>query len=152
MISVPGVAMINRFIPIFILITSVIICFVGSIYVHNVEFKNEPCIIPYKQYDYILCEPLIIMIDGNPYVIPKNFKTDLASVPKIFWTIFPPQYTNYVAPAILHDYLYSKSGLISRKFADDVLYSALLAKEVSTLTALKFYCAVRLFGAAHFNE
>jgi len=93
-----------------------------------------------------------VLIDGDYYVIPAGFQTDLASVPRILWSIIAPNYAAFVAPAILHDYLYSCGNLGDRRFADEVLYNALKAQEVSTYTAMKFYMAVRLFGASHFNS
>lgn len=93
-----------------------------------------------------------VLIDGDTYIVPKNFETDLATIPRVLWPILAPQYTGFVSPAILHDYLYSCHTVDGRKFADDVLYSALLTEGNSRYTAAKFYIAVRLFGGLHFNE
>jgi len=41
-------------------------------------------------------------------IIPKNFRTDGASVPRLFWSIFPPNRTDYLPCAIIHDYLCDK--------------------------------------------
>ena len=46
--------------------------------------------------------------DGRFFEIPIGFKTDLASVPKIFWSIFPPDWS-YAKAAVLHDYMLSIS-------------------------------------------
>ncbi len=119
---------------------------------HSVEFLNEACIKPYKSYDYLTCDDMEVFIDGELYVVPKNFKTDLASIPRPLWSFIAPQYTGFVAPAILHDYLYGCGNLGDRKWSDEVLYSALLTQEVSKYTAMKFYIAVRLFGGSHFDE
>ncbi len=127
-------------------------CLVSCIPIRNVSFVNEACIIPYKQYEYHTCAPMYFNVDGETYVVPKNFKTDLASIPKPLWSFISPQYTPYVAPAILHDYLYSCGNLFDRRIDDEILYSALRLKGVSRYTAAKFYYAVRLFGGKHFNE
>lgn len=119
---------------------------------HSVYFINEACIKPYKDYDYRTCEPMRIKIDGDHYVIPKGFKTDLASIPSFLWPFIAPQYTSFVAPAILHDYLYNCGNLGSRRWSDEVLYSALLSEGVDQFTSIKFYLAVRLFGSNHFEE
>lgn len=92
-----------------------------------------------------------VLIDGSLYEIPARFKTDLASIPKILWSFVAPQYASYVAPSILHDYLYSCGQYNSRKFADEVFYSALRDKGVNPVTAANFYWAVRLFGSSHFS-
>ncbi len=42
------------------------------------------------------------------YKIPKGFVTDGASVPRTFWTFFPPVY-DYFGASVVHDYLLSIS-------------------------------------------
>ncbi len=125
---------------------------VGCAQFHPIIFLNEACIKPYKRYDYHTCEPMRVKIDGKKYVVPKNFETDLASVPRPLWPILAPQYSGFIAPAILHDYLYRCDTTSTRQFADEVLYSALITKGVTPFTATKFYLGVRLFGASHFGK
>ncbi len=124
----------------------------GCAHFHQVIFINNACIKPYKGYDYRTCEPMRVKIDGKKITVPKNFKTDLASIPRILWPIFAPQYSGFVAPAILHDYLYRCHSDANRQFADDVLYSALLTEDVTAFTASKFYTAARLFGGSHYKK
>lgn len=125
---------------------------VGCSHFHQVEFLNEACIKPFHDYDYRTCELMRVKVDGNKINIPKNFETDLASIPRMLWPIFAPQYSGFVAPAILHDYLYRCHSGVTRKFADEVLYSALISENVTPFTASKFYVGVRLFGGFHFNK
>lgn len=125
---------------------------VGCAQFHKIKFVNEACISPLKGYDYKTCNALRVKIDGVKYVIPKGFETDLASIPRILWPIFAPQYSGFVAPSILHDYLYRCNNNIDRKFADEVLYSALITENVSPFTASKFYLGVRLFGERHYTH
>lgn len=56
--------------------------------------------------------------DDNSDVIsvPAGFITDLASVPRIFWTLLPPD-GKYAKAAIIHDYLYD-NALRTKKEAD----------------------------------
>lgn len=123
---------------------------IGCAKFHSVKFISEACIKPYKRYDYHTCEPMHVKIDGNEYVIPKDFETDLASIPRLLWPIIAPQYSSFIAPSILHDYLYRCDGKSNRLYADDVLYSALITEGVTSFTAIRFYMAVRLFGASHY--
>lgn len=125
---------------------------VGRTTSHQIKFLSQICIVPFKDYDYKTYEEIRVTIDDKEYVIPKGFETDLASIPRLLWPIFAPHYAGFVAPAILHDYLYSLNGAISRRFADEVLYSALIAENVTKFTAYKFYLGVRLFGSDHFNN
>jgi hypothetical protein len=123
---------------------------VGCAHFHQVIFKSEECIIPLKKYNFRTCKALKVTIDGKKFTIPKNFETNLASIPRILWPILAPQYSGFVSPAILHDYLYSCNRNVTRQFADEVLYSALISEDVTSFTATKFFIAVRLFGGSHF--
>ncbi len=40
--------------------------------------------------------------------VPAGFVTDLATVPRIFWTLLPPD-GKYAKAAIIHDYLYDNA-------------------------------------------
>ncbi len=131
---------------------SALVSVTASVPHHDITFMNDACIKPYDAYDYHTCEAIYVIIDGEYYVIPKNFTTDLASIPRPLWPIISPQYSSYIAPAILHDYLYSCGNLGTRRFADEVLYSALRGQKVSAYTSMKFFIAVRIFGASHFNS
>ncbi|EDH3762922.1 DUF1353 domain-containing protein [Salmonella enterica subsp. enterica] len=56
--------------------------------------------------------------DDNSDVIsvPAGFVTGLASVPRIFWTLLPPD-GKYAKAAIIHDYLYD-NALRTKQEAD----------------------------------
>lgn len=41
---------------------------------------------------------------------PKGMETDLASVPKVFWSLFPKDDPEYLKSAICHDYFYKVGG------------------------------------------
>jgi hypothetical protein len=125
---------------------------VSCISVHSISFDQKACIKPFHAYDYLTCKEMSVMIDGQTYVIPKNFSTDLASIPRPLWPILSPRYSAFVYPAILHDYLYSCNDLGNRKWADQTLYSALISEGVSRYTATKFYLGVRLFGGRHYDK
>jgi hypothetical protein len=123
---------------------------VGCAHFHQVVFITEACIKPLKGYNYRTCSDIKVNIDGHKLIIPKNFQTDLASIPRLLWPVFAPQYAGFVAPAILHDYLYRCHNLVNREYADEVLYSALIAEDITAFTASKFFLAVRLFGRSHY--
>lgn len=82
--------------------------------------------------------------------VPKDFLTDFASVPRAFWCIFPPD-GQYTQAAVLHDFIYSKRGLLekrelSRKECDDIFLEAMGVLEVGYITKTTIYLAVRGFG------
>jgi len=119
---------------------------------HAIEIQKEPCLYPYKGYDFILCESFIFSIDKTYYSIPGGFKTDLASVPRILWSIYSPSRTETIPAAVIHDFLYSGVLDITRKEADSILFDALILKGTPQITAFKYWAAVRLFGSSHFKQ
>lgn len=82
--------------------------------------------------------------------IPKGFTTDLASVPRIFWSVYPP-FGRYTSPAVLHDYLYSlvDSGLgsMTYKYADKLFLRSMREIGVSRITRNILYYSVRLYSS-----
>lgn len=86
----------------------------------------------------------------NSVTVPAGFITDLASVPRIFWAVFPP-FGKYTRAATLHDWLY-RSSVTSRAVADAIFLEAMEADGVSFATRAILYSAVRLFGWAAFKR
>lgn len=122
-----------------------------SPHLHNINILNESSIYPENEYLYSTSEDIYFSVNEKIFIIENGFKTDLASIPRVYWSILSPRYTNFVTPSIIHDYLYQCAPEESRLFADEVLYGALLQKGVSRYTATKFYLAVRLFGSKYYN-
>ena len=76
--------------------------------------------------------------------VPAGFVTDLASVPRIFWSIFRPD-GEYAHAAIIHDYLYWDQR--GRKADADLIFKlAMEDLEVKPATVSKLYEAVNRFG------
>ena len=119
---------------------------------HTVQFLNTPCLIPYKRFDFELCEHFIVLVDKTIYTVPKGLQTDLASIPRPLWALFPPQDTFTIGASILHDYMYRFEIPVTRKQADDIFYHGLIAGGTRQLTALKYYTGVRLFGWRCFRK
>jgi len=99
-----------------------------------------------------LVEPLVyISGTGERFEIPAGFKTDYASIPKIFRNIYEPSGPARF-PAILHDYLYQKLGAgphyKNRKQSDDLFLEAMQLVGVDLLQRRLIYQAVRTFGWA----
>lgn len=119
---------------------------------HTISFLNEPCLKPFKKFDFELGTEFIVKVNERIYVVPKDFITDLASVPRPMWALYPPNDTRTIRAAIIHDYLYSGLVLVERKEADSILYDALISQGVTRYTAYKYWIAVRLFGRSHFKK
>lgn len=77
-------------------------------------------------------------------VVPRDFVTDFASVPRGLWNLFPPN-GPYTPAAVVHDYLYRWTEH-DRKLCDEVFLEAMEVLKVGWWTRQLMYRAVRLFG------
>ena len=82
--------------------------------------------------------------------VPRGFVTDFASIPRIFWTILPPD-DRYTYAAVLHDYLYW-TQTTSRADADMVFKFAMEDHKVNAITIQAVYLGVRAGGQGAWDE
>lgn len=100
--------------------------------------------------------PVEVVVDGKDvkyrltedfkflgYEIPKGFISDGASVPRLFWSVFPPV-RDYFGSALLHDYLLS-IGTDWRK-AEIVFEKGLKEEGIGDLRRSLMIGAVKLWG------
>jgi hypothetical protein len=98
---------------------------------------------------YYLLKPTVWLPDKGqeqlkPVNVPIGFVTDFASIPRIFWSILPPD-GKYTHPAIMHDFLYwTQTG--PREDADQILKIMMEDFSVGAATVSAIYSAVRTFG------
>jgi Protein of unknown function (DUF1353) len=81
---------------------------------------------------------------------PKGFVTDLASIPRVFWSLLRPD-GEYAYAAVIHDYLYW-TQTTSREVADDVFKATMEELNVDGTTVLAIYTAVRGFGQSAWDQ
>ncbi len=94
-----------------------------------------------------------VLTNSKRITLPRGLETDFASIPRLFWNIYPPHWEPYRHPAIVHDYLYMEQTIIvSRAFADMEFRRMLLRNGVSKFTAYLFWTIIRLFGAKRWNK
>ena len=74
--------------------------------------------------------------------VPEGFRTDGASVPRLFWWLFPPNRTDYLPCAIIHDFLCDKGEY---EKADRLLKECMKNLGISKITVHIFYYAVRIY-------
>jgi hypothetical protein len=128
----------------------------------SVKFVQKPMIKPMHKYErkwwvlwlinvqvpqYELEDDLVADVtfdDGSTKMIvaKKWYKTDLASIPRIFWGIFTPDGV-YRYIAILHDILY-QTELFSREVCDSIFRLGLT--DLPSDSEKIFYYAVRVGG------
>ena len=84
--------------------------------------------------------------------VPKGFKTDFASIPRIFWIFLIP--TGKCGKAsVIHDYLYRTTNHVyERKTVDDIFLESMKVLKVSYLQRKIIYYVVRLFGVFAWNK
>lgn len=80
--------------------------------------------------------------------VPKGFKTDLASIPRIVWPILPP-HGYYGKAAVIHDYCYVHS-IESKRWADDVLLEAMSVLGIPSWKKIVIYWSARIFGRGNY--
>jgi len=77
-------------------------------------------------------------------VVPVDFITDFASIPRLFWTFAPPM-GGHAKAAVVHDFTYLTQPC-TRKVSDDMFYEGMRVLGVSKFKAFVIWGAVRLFG------
>jgi len=83
---------------------------------------------------------------SDHFIIPEGFESDGASVPRIFWAIFPP-WGKYAESAVLHDYHYRvPKSYIKRKDADKIFLLGMKTLKVNIISRYIIYFAVRIFA------
>ena len=99
-------------------------------------------------YRFMLLAPFEYHVGSFPseeaIKVPAGFVTDLASVPRVLWSILPP-HGRYAKAAIVHDYLYDY-GIGTRKRADDIFLEGMEVLGVPKWRRYVMYWAVRMFG------
>ncbi len=102
-------------------------------------------------YRWRLVEPFEFWLTDNPVdviAVPAGYVTDLASVPRILWSVFPP-HGRYAKAAIIHDWLYD-NALRTKHEADKIFLDAMCVLGVPRWRRMLMYCAVRLFGRGNY--
>ncbi len=84
---------------------------------------------------------------GELVSVPAGFVTDLASVPRALWWLYPP-FGRYTRAAVIHDWLYREGRIgrrpITRAEADEIFRQAMLDGKVPAYRARILWAAVRV--------
>lgn len=83
--------------------------------------------------------------NGLHWDVPVGAMSDGASVPQIFWTLYPPFTGQYRSGAMVHDY-YCQVRTRSWRDTHKVFYNAMLTAGVTERSAKVMYGAVYYFG------
>jgi len=77
-------------------------------------------------------------------IVPENFLTDFATVPRIFWSIISP-IDNHAKAAVLHDWMY-EVHYAKKSECERIFKEALEVLEVKKWKIFCLYWGVYLFG------
>ncbi len=100
-----------------------------------------------EKFDYFIGT----LNSGQKISIYKGFITDFASVPRIFWAIFPPYGPHYGKAAVLHDALY-EAEIFNRKKCDCIFLEAMKILGANIIMRNVIYSSVRCFGRCEWNK
>ena len=128
----------------------------------NLQSKGKPV----STALFNLQEPLRFRSDiaGGVIVVPKNYESDLASIPQFAWSIFmAPDDPRIELGGWIHDYIYGLEGKITlednnsvyltRKQADEILTKEAMPDLLATdLQCSVVYQALRKFGRKWSND
>lgn len=95
---------------------------------------------------WALDRPLHVHTQRGQITVPVGFETDFASVPRAFWSVFPP-YGHFTKAAVVHDFLYGTTDhKLTREEADRVFLEIMTGGRTALWRAYLMYRAVRWFG------
>ncbi|ECH9713658.1 DUF1353 domain-containing protein [Salmonella enterica subsp. enterica serovar Javiana] len=117
------------------------------------KFTTPAILAMLDHYLWRIHEPFeFYLSDDNSDIIsvPAGFITDLASVPRIFWTLLPPD-GKYAKAAIIHDWMYD-NALRTKKEADLIFLDGMTVLGVPRWKRTIMYYAVKLFGRGMYGR
>lgn len=103
---------------------------------------RRPVLKPYSKDRFELVEEYRY----KDILVNVGYQTNGADIPRIFWSIFPPNSPEYLSAVVVHDYLCDKAkNKQDYKEADEIFYEMMIALEVSKWKCKVFYLACRAY-------
>ena len=118
---------------------------------------RRPILKPYSKDRFELVEPYSVtmpifkseLVEEITVEVPKGYKTNGANVPRIFWSIFPPNSPEYLSAAVVHDYL-CDAKLYA--LADEALRHIMANLGVAKWKIWCFYTACRIWHKIKYRK
>lgn len=112
----------------------------------SVTFLTDPTLERAPRGRFRLVTPLVVVADGQTYVVPHGFEFDGASIPTPFWSLIShPMAPSSLRPAVFHDW-----GCVTRPASSSTVHrwfaEALLAEGCASVRAWLMGKAVAWFG------
>lgn len=137
--------------------------FTDALNLQQVEDADGRAVLSSNRSTWRVMEPLVWEVgaigSGITITVPVGTLTDLASIPRIAWTVLPPD-GPWTKAAVLHDGIYRSHGDIprtghpapfTRAEADKILDDAMAAVGVGWASRWAIYAGVRVGGASAFG-
>ena len=118
---------------------------------------RRPILKPYSKDRFELVEPYSVtmpifkseLAEEITVEVPKGYKTNGANIPRIFWSIFPPNSPEYLSAVVVHDYL-CDAKLYA--LADEALKHIMANLSVAKWKIYCFYYACRVWHKLRYGE
>lgn len=118
---------------------------------------RRPILKPFSKDRFELVEPYSVtmpifkseLVEEITVEVPKGYKTNGANIPRIFWSIFPPNSPEYLSAVIAHDYL-CDAKLYA--LADEALRHIMANLGVAKWKIYCFYYACRVWHKLRYGE
>ena len=118
---------------------------------------RRPILKPYSKDRFELVEPYSVTmpifksesVEEITVEVPKGYKTNGANIPRIFWSIFPPNSPEYLSAVVVHDYL---CELKLYALADEALRHIMANLVVAKWKIYCFYYACRVWHKLRYGE
>ena len=118
---------------------------------------RRPILKPYSKDRFELVEPYSVtmpifkseLVEEITVEVPKGYKTNGANIPRIFWSIFPPNSPEYLSAVVVHDYL---CELKLYALADEALKQIMTNLSVAKWKIYCFYYACRVWHKLRYGE
>lgn len=126
----------------------------------SVVFAKQPLLRPVEgpDRDFLLEEDFPFLMDGQEFIVPKTFITDLASVPCLFEEVIDNDDPKILRPSIVHDWLYTLNGSVNpttvftRKQCDQILSDGMSFCGADWFLRMEVYGAVEAGGWVPWNR
>lgn len=108
------------------------------------KFKRV-CVKPFDKYKFEVAEDLKVRLNCCvSFTLPKGYVTDGASIPRVFWSLYPPYKPEWLTAVVIHDYLclqaaYAQDKYRAYELADLALKESLEYLNVNKVTIFIFY-------------
>lgn len=82
--------------------------------------------------------------------VPQGYKTNGANIPRMFWSIYPPNSPEYLSAVVIHDYLCDKAYQNNKNYedfilADNIFFIALKELGVDRFKSALFYLSCKTY-------